>query len=203
MAIDVYTCRIGDKYGFDYEINLIEKIDRVHVIHSEKNGLKLQWNKLNFFNLDIDEPIVVLDIDIDLINKYEDILNYPIERGQFLSMRSWWEDSSDCELNGGFYKFYPSDTKYIYEKFMSNKEYYENFWIELGSKPGPVNGEENFVEWMVKKELDLKFVPDTWVGRMVEKPTKEWLAQANRKYPGSYFYLDQINPDVKLLHYTM
>ena len=51
MAIDVYTCRIGDKYGFDYEINLIEKIDRLHVIHSEINGLKLQWNKLNFFRI--------------------------------------------------------------------------------------------------------------------------------------------------------
>ena len=51
MALDVYTCRIGNKYGFDYEVSLIEKIDRLHVLHTENNGLKLQWNKLNFFKV--------------------------------------------------------------------------------------------------------------------------------------------------------
>ena len=203
MALDVYTCRIGDKYGFDYEVSLIEKINRLHVLHTENNGLKLQWNKLNFFKVDSEEPIVVLDIDIDLINNYEELLHYPIKRGEFLSIRSWWEDISDCELNGGFYKFYPSDTKYIYDEFISNQEKYETHWIKTGVKPGPVNGEENYVEYMVKKRLDLKFVPDTWVGRWVDKPTKDWLTQINRKYPGKYFYLDGFNPEVKLLHYTM
>lgn len=203
MGLDVYTCRIGDKYGFDYEINLIEKIDRLHVLHTENNGLKLQWNKLNFFKVDSDEPIVVLDIDIDLINNYEELLYYPIKRGEFLSIKSWWEDYNDCELNGGFYKFYPSDTKYIYDEFISNQEKYETHWIKTGVKPGPVNGEENYVEYMVKKRLDLKFVPDTWTGRWVNEPTKDWLAQINRKYPGKYFYLDGFNPEVKLLHYTM
>lgn len=202
MDLDVYTCRIGDKYGFDYEINLIEKINRLHVLHTENNGLKLQWNKLNFFKVKSDEPIIVLDIDIDLINNYIELLEYPIKRGEFLSIRSWWEDSQ-CELNGGFYKFYPSDTKYIYDEFIANKQKYENHWIDTGAKPGPVNGEENYVEYMVKKHLDLKFVPDTWTGRWVNEPTKDWLAQINSKYPGKYFYLDGFNPDVKLLHYTM
>ena len=202
MGLDVYTCRIGDKYGFDYEINLIEKINRLHVLHTENNGLKLQWNKLNFFKVKSDEPIIVLDIDIDLINNYMELLEYPIKRGEFLSIRSWWEDSQ-CELNGGFYKFYPSDTKYIYDEFIANKQKYENHWIDTGAKPGPVNGEENYVEYMVKKHLDLKFVPDTWTGRWVHEPTKDWLAKINSKYPGKYFYLDGFNPDVKLLHYTM
>lgn len=203
MAINIYTCRIGEKYDFEYEYNLIEKLDNVHVLHEEKNGLKLQWNKLNFFNLDTEEPVVVLDIDIELMNDYMDLINYPIQRGEFLSMRSWWEDKGHTELNGGFYKFYPSDTKYLYQEFKDNQEFWENFYIKMGIKPGPINGEENFVEYNVKKRLELKFVPDSWVGRMVKEPTKEWLAHQNANYPGDYFFLDQFNPDIKLLHYTM
>lgn len=204
MAIDVYTCRIGDKYDFEYEVNLIEKLDRLHVQHEQSNGLKLQWNKLNFFEIESDDPIVVLDIDIDLTNDYMELINYPIKRGEFLSMRPWWQDvSGSCSLNGGFYKFYPADTHYITEEFKSKQSFWENYYIDLGIKPGPINGEENFVEHMVKKRLDLRFVPDTWTGRMVKEPTKEWLAQINSKYPGNYFYLDRLNPEVKILHYTM
>jgi len=201
MAVSVYTCRVGDKYGIEYEEKLREKIPNLIVLH--EGEFNLQWNKINFFNTNGNDPVVVLDIDIDLINDYEEIINYPIKPGEFLSMKSWWEEVSGCELNGGFYKFFPDDTRYIYHEFKQSKEFWEEYFIKLGVKPGPVNGEENFVEYMVKKRLDLKFIPDSWCGRMVKEPTKEWLAQINRKYSGDYFYLDKINPDVKILHYTM
>ena len=35
-------------------------------------------------NLDVDEPICVMDIDILLVNDYKKIFEFPIERGGFL-----------------------------------------------------------------------------------------------------------------------
>jgi len=201
MELRVYTVRVGDKYGPEYEERIRERIPHIEVLH--EGPWNLQWNKISFFNVQGPDPVVVLDIDIDLVNDYMDLINYPIERGEFLSMRSWWEDVSGCELNGGFYKFYPDDVRYIYNEFAQAGPFWEQYFIDLGVKPGPVNGEENFVEYMVKKRLDLKFIPDEWCGRMVKEPTKRWLTRINRKYPGDYFYLDKVNPDVKILHYTM
>ena len=202
MEVKVFAVRVGDKYGEEYEHHLRSKIPQIHFLNEETEGFLRQWNKIHFINLDYDEPIVVGDIDIDLVNNYEEIISYPIKRGEFLSMRAWWENG-ECDLNGGFYKFYPRDTHYIYDEFKENKSYWEKAFLKVGIKNGPINGEENFVAHMVKKRLKLKHIPDPWVCRMVKEPTKKWLAQINRKYPGDYAMLDMVNPNIKLLHYTM
>ena len=36
--------------------------------------------------MDIDEPICVIDIDILLVNDYNKLFDYPIKKGQFLAM---------------------------------------------------------------------------------------------------------------------
>ena len=82
---------------------------------------------MRVMNMNIDEPVVVIDIDLEFINDYMDAFNYPIERGEFLSAKSLKRDSTRDDLsysvNGGFFKYYPKDCKYIYEKFMSDKFY--------------------------------------------------------------------------------
>jgi hypothetical protein len=78
MAIKTYAVRIGNRYGIQYEEALKEKLD-IEFLHEEKEEFKLQWNKLHFFNLDIDEAICVIDIDIKLINDYQKLFEYPIE----------------------------------------------------------------------------------------------------------------------------
>lgn len=202
MGVKVFAVRTGNKYGTEYETYLKEKLPNITFLNEEKEGFIRQWNKIHFFNMDIDEPICVIDIDITLENDYMEMFNYPIKRGEFLSMRSWWEDKGACELNGGFYKFYPSDTKYIYEEFKQNQRYWETHFIKSGLKRGPVNGEENYVDFMVRKMLQLKFVPDTWVTRMIPNPSKEYLKDLNIKYAGTYCYIGAYNPDIKLVHYT-
>ena len=72
--------------------------------------------------LDIDEPICVMDIDVLLVNDYEKIFDYPVKRGQF-SSDAWLVEryrKSGYIINGGFFKYYPKDCKYIFDKFMSN-----------------------------------------------------------------------------------
>lgn len=199
----VFAVRIGRKYGVEYEKYLRTKLPDISFINEPKEDFILQWNKIHFFNLDIDEPICVIDIDILLENNYLEMFEYPIQRGEFLSMRSWWEEAGACELNGGFYKFYPNDTKYIYEEFKANKLKWERYFINQGLKKGPVAGEENFVDMMVRKQLNIKFVPDGWVCRMVNNPNKEWLSNINKKYDGDYMFLGgKYNPAIKLIHFT-
>lgn len=203
--VKVFAVRVGNKYGPEYEDYLKSKLD-ITFLNEEKENFMLQWNKIHFFNLDIDEPICVIDIDIELINDYHKIFEYPIERNDFLSMRSWWEtDPNACELNGGFYKFYPKDTKFMYNLFRYEKRFWERYFIDVKKlKPGPVAGEENFVDFAVRKfGLNLRFIPDQWTCRWVKNPTSKWLSKINRKYPGKYVKLDKFNDDVKLLHYTM
>ena len=152
---------------------------------------------------DIDEPVCVIDIDMSFINDYMDVINYPIERGQFIAAQSWWLESEAAphyKLQGGFQKYYPKDCRYIYDKFMSDPEYWMEYYIKNGTTIGPVNGEQYFVEDTVKERLDLKFLPETWFTKSVKNPTKEWWARMNTLYPGDWLYLDGYNPDIKIIH---
>ena len=78
MAVKVYAVRVGNRYGPKYEDYLRSKIPNIQFLNEEKENFKLQWNKLHFFNLNLDEPICVIDIDIKLINEYQKLFDYPI-----------------------------------------------------------------------------------------------------------------------------
>ena len=168
--MDVRAVRIGNRYGPEYEDYLKSKIPNIQFLNENKDGLWYQWNKIHLFNLDVDLPVCVIDIDITLHNDYELMFNYPINRGEFLTIRQHWDSNSASKLNGGFYKFYPQDTKYIYDIMMSDKKKWMNYFIANGTKPGPINGEENFVEKFAELELDIIYLPDTWTTRNTVPP---------------------------------
>ena len=205
MGTKVFAIRIGDRYGIEYEEYLNSKLDNITWIREpfQKNVL-FQWNKLFLMNLEIDEPIVVIDIDIKLINNYIELFECPIEKNEFLSIHSWWGDCTNKKytMNGGFQKYYPKSCKYIYEKFTKDPIYWQQHYIKNGTTLGPVNGEQFFVEDSVKEKLTLKLAPSEWVCRFKENYDQRWLIELNKKYPGNYVYLDEFNPDIKLVHYT-
>ena len=205
MGPRVYAVRTGDRYGPEYEDYINSKVPNVTWIREETIG-KHQWNKLIPMSLDIDEPVCVIDIDVSFINDYMDLFNYPIERGQFVATQSWYKDTEveGYKLQGGFQKYYPKDCKYIYDKFVSDPEYWMEYYIKNGTTCGPVNGEQYFVEDSVKEKLDLRFVPAEWMTRWenLSYHDPEWLADANTHYPGEYLYLGgEFNPHVRLLHF--
>jgi hypothetical protein len=208
MEVKVFGVRVGDRYGPEYEDYLKSKIPNIEFLNEEKEGFIKQWNKIHFFNLDYNEPIVVIDIDILLENNYMEMINYPCEEGEFISLHSWWEgqdETKSCFINGGFYKFWPKSTKYIYNEFKENKLHWEQYFIKNGFKKGPVNGEENFVELMVKKRLKLKVVPWDWCIRMdsTYQHDKNWLLDLNTRYPGEWAYMGgDFNENIKFVHYT-
>ena len=169
----VVAVRIGDRYGPEYEEYLESKLPEYNFIWVRKpirEDVTLQWNKMYGMSLDVDEPICVMDIDVLLTNDYKKIFEYPIERGQFIAMPGWWRDSNPkYTINGGFFKYYPKECRYIYDEFMSNVNYWQEYYIKNGITAGPVNGEQYFVFDQVKKKLDIKLMPKSWFTRWKSK----------------------------------
>ena len=216
--VDILCIRIGDKYGPEYEEYLEDKLSKynIHWIHEPYNDrVTLQWNKMWGMQLDQDEPICVMDIDVLLMGEYEKIFVYPIERGQFLAMPGWWRDTKKegYFINGGFFKYYPRDCKYIYDKFMSDIHGWQRHYIDNGTTRGPVNGEQYFVEDSVKERLELITLPKKWFTRwvvdsdIVGRSMTTWQVQITRKYReitgNDYIFLGgEFHPDIKFVHFT-
>jgi hypothetical protein len=215
----IFAVRIGNKYGPEYETYLKNKLpeyDLNWIREPFDPRVQLQWNKMSVMNMDIDEPVVILDIDVLLINDYKKLFNYPIKRGEFLSISGWWRDTSknNYKINGGFFKYYPKECKYIYNKFMQDPIYWQSFYIKNGTTKGPVNGEQHFVEDSVKEKLKIKLIPDSWVTRwcaddsiLYGKDYLTWQKQITKKYKdltdNDYIYLGgEFHKDIKLVHFT-
>ena len=212
------TVRIGNKYGPEYETYLEKKLpdyEFIWVREPIQDNVQLQWNKMYAMNLDTDEPICVMDIDVLLINDYKKIFEYPIKKGEFIAMPGWWRDTNQeqYKINGGFFKYYPKDVKYIYEKFMSNPGHWQTHYIKNKTTKGPVNGEQYFVEDSVRERLKLKLLPNSWftrwtTGDLINKINKtDWQTQITTKYReitgNDYIYLgDKFHNDIKMVHFT-
>lgn len=204
MDTQVFALRIGHKYNQDVEDYINSKIPNVHWIREEKDNFRLQWNKIHLMNLDIDNPIVVIDIDMIFINDYMEAINFPIQPGEFLAAKSWWLQGNDVryQLNGGFQKYYPKDCKYIYNEFKVNRKFWESYYINQGITKGPVNGEQQFVLDMVQKQLSIKYLPDSWFIKMENRLSDEYLRSLNFMYPHEWAFLnDEFHPDIKMVHF--
>ena len=212
----IVAVRIGNRYGPEYETYLEEKLPEhefIWVREPIQSDVTLQWNKMYGMSLDVDEPICVMDIDIILENDYQKVFDYPIERGQFLAMPGWWRDSNpEFKINGGFFKYYPKDCKYIYDKFMSNVDYWQQYYINNGTTKGPVNGEQYFVEESVREKLELKLLPKAWFTRwnssydMTDSQYSTWQYKLTQKYKkltgNEYIWMGEFHEDIKFIHFT-
>ena len=75
----ILCVRIGEKYGPEYETYLEKKLPEHEFIWIREpyhDQVTLQWNKMWGMQLDIDEPICVMDIDVLLVNDYKKVFDY-------------------------------------------------------------------------------------------------------------------------------
>ena len=208
----IYAVRIGDRYGIEYEQYLEKMLPyEIRWIREEKDRrIKLQWNKMYAMDSKLDEPICVIDIDILLLNDYKKIFEYPIQKGEFLAAPNWWRGlpkDSIWKINGGFYKYYPTDCQYIYDKFMENPGYWQSKYIADGVTTGPINGEQNFVEESARERLNVITLPDSWFCRMdARKDQMQIIGVLNRMYKeitgNDYMFMSDFHPDIKFVHFT-
>lgn len=215
----IIAVRIGDRYGPEYETYLESKLPEYEFIWIRepiRSDVVLQWNKMYGMNLDIDEPVCVMDIDVLLVGEYKKVFEYPIKQGEFLAMPGWWRDTNKekYKINGGFFKYYPKDCKYIYDEFMSNTDKWQRYYIDNGITNGPVNGEQYFVEDHVRQKLKLKLLPNAWFTRwmssenngMTEKQYRTWQYNITKKYcyltGNDYLFMGNFHSDIKFIHFT-
>lgn len=215
----IIAVRIGDRYGPEYETYLESKLPEYEFIWIRepiRSDVVLQWNKMYGMNLDIDEPVCVMDIDVLLVGEYKKVFKYPIKQGEFLAMPGWWRDTNKekYKINGGFFKYYPKDCKYIYDEFMSNTDKWQRYYIDNGITNGPVNGEQYFVEDHVRQKLKLKLLPNAWFTRwmssenngMTEKQYRTWQYNITKKYcyltGNDYLFMGNFHSDIKFIHFT-
>ena len=157
----------------------------------------------------------MLSTPVELNFPFKKIFDWPIERGEFAAMPGWWRDTEKegYSINGGFFKYYPKDCKYIYDKFMSDIHHWQGFYIENGTTTGPVNGEQYFVEDSVREQLDLVVLPNEWFtrwivsGDIVSGNMNQWNYKMTQKYEqltgNDYIYMGgEFHPDIKYVHFT-
>lgn len=224
----VFIVRIGNKYGPEYEAYFEELLpyEIVWIREPFDPRVMLQWNKMLPMSLDIDEPVCVMDIDILLTGHYRRPFEFPIERGEFAAMPDWWNPvhkEKGYSINGGFFKYYPRDCRYIYDKFMADPVYWQQHYIKNGTTTGPVNGEQYFVEDSVKERLTLKLMPNKWFTRWATKDTvlsyeNIWAERTEEYYQNWLFFMEdhyfkatgnrglymdgEFHEDIAFIHFT-
>ena len=164
----IFCIRLGNKLGQLYEEYLKEKLfeyDFTCIREPYNKKVLHQWNKLYLMNLDIDEPICVINPDILLLNDYKQLFDTPIKQGQFVATSKWWENNKQYKIDNCFYKFYPKDCKYIYDKFISNIDNYQNEYRSNKFTFEIQDGEQYFIENNIKEKLELITVPNEWSNR--------------------------------------
>ena len=85
----IIAIRIGDRYASEYEKYLEEKLHNTSLYGLEnlRDDVLLQWNKMYGMSLDINgNTIVVMDIDVLLVNNYDDLFNYLLKVNLYPSL---------------------------------------------------------------------------------------------------------------------
>ena len=200
VSMKIFCVRIGTKYGPEYEDYINSKLEGHEVVWIREQfhpHVPLQWNKMQVFDMDIDKL---------LINDYDEVINYPCDRGDFVSIPYWWNfNGTPFKMSGGFYKFWPSTTKHIYQKFMSDIPYYTNYYIKAGLTVGPVNGEFMFVQDSLYG-MNVKLMPDAWFTRWLSNGDAGMCGKLSDKYievtGNEYLYNGDFHKDIKMVHFT-
>jgi len=164
----IFSIRIGHKLSQLYEEYLKYKLLDYNfscIREQYHNNVLYQWNKLYLMNLDLNEPICLINPDVLLLNDYEELINYPIKQGQFIATSKWWENNNRYTIDNCFYKFFPKDCKYIYDKFILNVDECQNEYKPNQFTFEIQDGEQYFIEDNIKEKLELIKVPDNWSDR--------------------------------------
>jgi hypothetical protein len=197
-----------------YSDTLNVEADRVILLPKETD-IKIHWHKLKFFDPTFagqtpGEEIIVLDIDQVVVNDIDEMLRWPIKSDNTLiSYNKWWnfEEKPDIRINGGWYKFRSGDLKYIYDKFMSNIEYWQLYYFNNDIVSIPYYGEQNFVQdTVIESGGILDLMPGQYVVKYQADDKYENLHRAvlyTSKFKAPFMMLgDEWYEEVKIVHFT-
>ena len=112
------------------------------------------WVKTYFFDPDFigakeEDQTIVVDIDMVWNQDPNPVIEWPVEKNQFVSMNRWWRDN-DVPISGNFYKFNSHDFKEVKQKYLDDWQNHRKYYYENGYCTLPNMGEQYFIYDMVK-----------------------------------------------------
>tara|TARA_B100001113_G_scaffold68690_1_gene53100 strand:+ start:89 stop:835 length:747 start_codon:yes stop_codon:yes gene_type:complete len=141
------------------------------VLPLKHNSIKRHWHKLKFFSPNFayqepDDDIIIMDIDQVVVGDVEKILNHPVHSKELITYDAWWNtDYHDLPINGSFYKFKSGSLNFVWDRFISNPEYWQLFYYNEGVVHKKYYGEQNYVyQCMLDKKIDITKLPGKWLG---------------------------------------
>ncbi len=162
--------------------------DTVNVIPIEHTLCERQWYKMDFMgmiNTGLDEPIIVLDLDLTILRNIDFIIDMPIERNDFIAINRWWRaPGQPMNINGGMYKYYPQTCQHIFNTFYSAPLFWQNNYRQYSANA--VTGEQYFVWEHARLSHNIKtFRPDAFAPVRANKDT---IPVYNRTYTKEFGY---------------
>ena len=151
------------------------------------------WAKTYFFDPNLiqakkDDETIIMDIDMFWMNNPSEVITYPVESGQFVSIPRWWEleQVEEYPISGNFYKFKSHDFPHVASIYRKHHAYFRKHYYEKGLVEEPKLGEQHFVYDMMK-HADIKLQPAEWC--MKESPDDpQRYIHAFEEYTGKSYY---------------
>jgi hypothetical protein len=165
----------------------------IHAVAIEHTLCERQWYKVDFaghMNIDLNEPIIVMDIDLTIIRNIDHIIDMPVQPHQFAAIERWWRaPNQPMNINGGMYKYYPSTCQHIFQKFYSAPKHWQNNYRQYSRNQ--VTGEQYFMWESVRDTHEIiTFPADAFVP--VRSGIPETIPVYNRTYTNLFgkVYID-------------
>jgi hypothetical protein len=225
--LKICTVYFGDTYTPDYVGKLYDGIRKncsipfqsicisddpsveadVVLSYNHYGDVKKHWHKLKFFSphfgyQDPGDDIIIMDIDQVITNNVDDLIGHPVQENELVTYGIWWE--SKLKTNGGFYKFKSGSLKFVWDDFIKNPEYWQNHYYKCGHVHFKYYGEQNYVDWKTQEyKATVTKTPEEWIGKCDINIKEDTVNNQlyNKKF-GDYMFMDDVNPDIKVIHFT-
>lgn len=201
IAFDFYC--YSDHTGFESDVKVIP------LTNTDK---KLQWFKLDYFKKGFvpNENQIIMDIDLDIVGNVDFLFN---DYNGFVGTHRWWwrwrEDKKSADtiaLSGTAYKFKNGKHQYIVNTFEQDIKYWQEYYIQNGITNGPVNGEQHFVQQMLRdNNTEFSYFPEKHIIKWNKTDFNMQLKLEKDYYrwtQNDYIELDNWHDDIRIIHYA-
>jgi hypothetical protein len=176
--------------------------------YNHHSDVKKHWHKLKFFsshfaNQKTGDDIIIMDIDQIITGNIDEMINYPVKDNEFVTYDTWWP--RNISVNGGFYKFKSGSFDFVWNDFILNPQYWQNYYYENGDVHYRYYGEQNFVDWkLYEHNVKILKMPGEWLGKYTDnkKDMIEMNKIYSKKFKKDYMILDDLNDSLKIVHFN-
>ena len=157
----------GKKYPYSNVVHLQREFKKYGVLLKcdhikDFTIIKEHWHKIKYFN-NSKEDTIIIDIDQRVVGDISDMINYPVEDNELVTYKGW---SDGCPINGGWYKFKSGSLQYVWDKFNSDIDKWQNYYFKERIVHYQYYGEQNFVyDTVIENGGKVTTMPSKWASK--------------------------------------